>query len=330
MAMFQEVFGEAHKGNSEVRWYCKFEIAEQVKNGFPLLTKWIDRCLMENVAAASIQGLQDLLTSHETTIKLELAAQSDALKPFVQVCYHLEGDESTLVFDVYENYQSLLRHIDVCRGRGALDPAAISLPQTYAVEDGLSPPLSSARKPQQCCSLYRSRSRRWNQRSSISRSLLYHQGHRALTLQEMLSGPLCGQVDMYNAARMFHLTIMFQQGWNADTIQQNSQHIPFLRTSPLVIAGMCAELPKYKKLITEQELARDGDVEKWWCKVELKVPNWFFGATNMMLHQPSSASVEHVFSMLKAIMTDNQQHALEDYQRTAIMCRYNQLMRRNE
>ena len=133
MGFFKDVFGVAHKGNSEVRWYCKFEIAEQVKDGFPLLLNWVTRCEEENVAAASIASLRDLLSSHLTTVKLELAAQSDALKPFVQVCYHLEGDQASLVFDVHDDYQRLGRHIHVCRGLGQQLPNEISLPQTYAV-----------------------------------------------------------------------------------------------------------------------------------------------------------------------------------------------------
>lgn len=47
-----------------------------------------------------------------------------------------------------------------------------------------------------------------------------------------------------------------------------------------------------------------------------------------MILQPSSAACERVFSMLKAIMGEQQQaRAKEDYQETAIMMRYNQLQR---
>jgi hypothetical protein len=47
-----------------------------------------------------------------------------------------------------------------------------------------------------------------------------------------------------------------------------------------------------------------------------------------MILQPSSAAAERVFSMLKAIMGDQQQaRSLEDYQEAAIMTRYNELQR---
>ena len=144
----------------------------------------------------------------------------------------------------------------------------------------------------------------------------------------MLHGDLRNQVDMYDAARMFHPAMMRLLDWDADTVRQKSQHVPFLRCNPPVVTNLCKELKKYKTLIIEKQIDRDGDVEEWWCAAEFQVPNWFFGATNMMLHQPSSASVERMFSMLKAIMGDNQQSALQDYQCAVLMCRYNQLMRR--
>ena len=43
--------------------------------------------------------------------------------------------------------------------------------------------------------------------------------------------------------------------------------------------------------------------------------------------QPTSATVERVFSMMSWMFGEQQQAALEDYKETALMLRYNQLQR---
>jgi hypothetical protein len=55
---------------------------------------------------------------------------------------------------------------------------------------------------------------------------------------------------------------------------------------------------------------------------------WYAGATMVMICAPSSAAAERIFSMLKALIGDQQQaNALQDYQEAAIMARYNGLQR---
>ena len=68
------------------------------------------------------------------------------------------------------------------------------------------------------------------------------------------------------------------------------------------------------------------DVEAWWASKDgdVTIKTWYETATKVMLLQPSSAAAERVFSMLKALMGDQQaSKALQDYQQAALMIHYN-------
>lgn len=66
-----------------------------------------------------------------------------------------------------------------------------------------------------------------------------------------------------------------------------------------------------------------------WLKAGVAgVGRWRTGATMVMICQPSSAAAERVFSMLKALIGDQQQaRALQGTQEANLMVRYNALKR---
>ena len=72
----------------------------------------------------------------------------------------------------------------------------------------------------------------------------------------------------------------------------------------------------------------DTDKETWWAKRvhHVGMDKWYAGATMVMICTSSSAAAERVFSMLKAIIGDQQQaRTLEDAQEAFIMAHYNGL-----
>lgn len=102
------------------------------------------------------------------------------------------------------------------------------------------------------------------------------------------------------------------------------EHVPFLHNHPAVIADLVAELPDYRARVVATSVDGDTDVEGWWEAAKLALPCLFASAVKVMLHSVSSASVERLFSLLKLLFGDQSMaSALQDYQRTAVMVRFN-------
>ena len=87
------------------------------------------------------------------------------------------------------------------------------------------------------------------------------------------------------------------------------------------IEELKSELPKY--------MARAKDIDKevcplnWWKQNQDDLPVWSREAKKVFLLQPSSASVERVFSLLKSSFGDKQETALQDYIEVSLMLQYN-------
>ena len=83
---------------------------------------------------------------------------------------------------------------------------------------------------------------------------------------------------------------------------------------------MKAELPKY--LAVAEDVSADTPALQWWESNADKLPCWAKACKKVLLCQPSSDSVERVFSIL-AQFSDKQRSALEQYVETSIMLQYN-------
>ena len=130
-------------------------------------------------------------------------------------------------------------------------------------------------------------------------------------------------------------------------IQQNWQTVPSLSASlrafirPLVLCrfidndiidSLLDELPLYK---TESELhclpnlvnpkisELVEQIRIFWNSRKKKLPHWYDFVTLCMLLQPSSASVERLFSMLKFVFGDYQHSSLNDKVVLSVQLRYN-------
>jgi len=117
-------------------------------------------------------------------------------------------------------------------------------------------------------------------------------------------------------------------GGDINSVEAQLKLIPFFNDNE--VAALMMQLPAYRALAISEVLTNSVDREVWWesKKHTAGVDRWFAGATMVMICQPSSASAERIFSMLKALIGDQQQaNALQDYQEASIMARYNGLQR---
>ena len=140
---------------------------------------------------------------------------------------------------------------------------------------------------------------------------------------------LAPAVAVFKAVTVFDPSKIDALGANANTVETLLQGIPFIDAP--TCAQLLLELPTYRAMaIGDPALTANTDVEEWWANKDgdLTIKTWYETAIKVMLLQPSSAAAERVFSMLKALMGDQQASALEDYQQAGLMIHYNQLMRR--
>jgi hypothetical protein len=97
-----------------------------------------------------------------------------------------------------------------------------------------------------------------------------------------------------------------------------------------VIVNLKRELLKYKAAADEFAAENgDDDNKLWtfWKQNRDRLPHFFKAACEIAIIQPSSATVERLFSYLSSAFHDDQKHALEDYKATSTMLRYNENMR---
>ena len=90
------------------------------------------------------------------------------------------------------------------------------------------------------------------------------------------------------------------------TRRSQLKRIPFFDDNE--VAALVAELPTYRALVIGEDVGGNVDCEAWWDgkAAATGVGRWYAGATMVMICQPSSAAAERVFSMLKAIVGDQQ------------------------
>lgn len=101
---------------------------------------------------------------------------------------------------------------------------------------------------------------------------------------------------------------------------------PALTQVPGLRAALIDELPQY--YVLAEHVAPTVDLLQWWYNARHSLPTWYrYVLPEVVMMQPTSATVERVFSMLEWMFRDNQRAALEDYKETALMLRYNQLQR---
>ena len=87
--------------------------------------------------------------------------------------------------------------------------------------------------------------------------------------------------------------------------------------------GLKAELPTYLALATDVDPSVDS--LEWWKSHRESdgLSNWLSAAQKLFLIQPSSASSERVFSILKRSFGDQQNNSLEDYVEATVMSQFN-------
>ena len=94
-----------------------------------------------------------------------------------------------------------------------------------------------------------------------------------------------------------------------------------------IIANLARELPYYLAAADGVVMANEEEKLAWWAAHSDTLPHWPGVVKKLLVIQPSSASAERVFSLLKNAFNDQQDNALKDYLEASVMIRYNNAKR---
>ena len=221
-------------------------------------------------------------------LQLELAAIVDWGDHFVKATYILEGD-GPLCFKCYEVIETIL---------GAIHAA--HCPNLQAIAKKLDGKLRGVHPPQML---------RYAQ-SCIRPGLDYFKRKVDTTLKDALAA--------FKAARLF-------SPQKLNSMQPTSADIDCLVAFPFFSREFIDQLKKELPLYLSK--SADTDVGfcplKWWKENGKDIPNWAIAASKALLVQPSSASSERVFSLLKASFDEQQDSSLQDYIEASLMLQFN-------
>ena len=281
--------GKAMATYSTTRWWSKWEVQNQVLEYFGD----IEGLLRQNAADLGVATRSKLLcffddVQKKATLQVELAAVIDCGEKFVKACYMLEGDEA-LAFKTYEVINTVVAAIKTDHW-----PNLTAIVRLLFSQDATSyQSLMSYGK--QC----------------VLPGCTY--------FEQQLTGKFKEQLAVFKAARMFSPhQIQFIKP-DAALIEAQLGGLSFVTSTDM--SQLSSELPLYSA--RAEGVSSTTCPLKWWQSNAEALPNWSRLAKKIVLLQPSSSSVERVFSLLKSTFGDQQDQSLQDYIQASLMLQYN-------
>ena len=287
---WKTAFGTLPISVSSTRWWSRWEFASSVLSILPDIDKYL-RSLIENECCMNyVRNLQSILDDPESSVRLriQLTALKVCMKPFVAATYNVEGDSFLLPF-LYDILSELLLICD--------DPT------NFLLDEGI--PNTDVGECVEC----------------VQPALTY--------FRQRLWGDCRSKVAIAKYARMFNPLRILDVGVTCDDILTMASTFPFPQLRGDTLKNLIAELPVYKLRAAELKAPSGMTVSErasfiwdWWSRQESALPTWCSVCKIVCLIQPSSASVERVFSILNR-MFGSDRISLIDYIEGCVMLEYN-------
>ena len=134
-----------------------------------------------------------------------------------------------------------------------------------------------------------------------------------------MSNDLKCSCDAFKAAQLFVPHKVHEMQPIAADVDQLTA-LPFLDNAA-VLHNLKAELSSY--LAAACSAIASTDTLEWWESHHEDLPHWAAAVLEVALVQPSLASVERVFSILKSSFGPQQDSSLQDYVQSSLMLQYN-------
>ena len=277
---------------SNTRWWSQYEVIKKVHDSFADVSDFLQNP-DSDLPRATSQKLIDILKNPPTLrkLKMELAAVVDAMTPFVQATYRLEGD-GFLALTTYQEIKTLESVIST---------------QHYPNVNAIARLESNGSITHE------------NQLVKYAKSCIEPAYAYFYSKFQSPASDLTKAVSAFKAARYFSPSRINELRPSTTDIDTLMMEFPFVDS--VKVECLKTELPRY--LSAAEDLSPDYDVVQWWKTHEPEIPNWADVCKLILLVQPSSAAAERVFSLLQNAFGRQQYRSLEDYIAVSVMLQYN-------
>ena len=286
--------GTAMRTYSPTRWWSKWEVMNLVLEYFADVEPFVRE--NDHLAPATRTHLMEIFNSpgDSKDLELKLAAFVDGGNHFVSATYYLEGD-GPLVFSYY--------------GRLATVSNAVAV-AAYPNVEGVARRQAIGNLP-----VYNQLVAKANAFTNLGLQFF----------QRKFSQEFYESVSAFQSARLC-CPVQVQQLRPTAASVEELRRFRFL-DNDAIIQGLTAELPRYLAVADGADLQTEEEKLQWWSRNEANLPNWSSVVKKVLLVQPSSASAERVFSIMKNFFTNQQDAALEQTVEASVMLYYNQNQR---
>ena len=321
-AVFARIAGEEVKRKHKVRWFSTTAVIQQALLKSECWSRIVETLEQENLCKESVVKFKKLLDENRekhSDLWLEMAAVHDATLLFHKATTFFEGASFLAPF-AWRFIRALRQFSD--KVQNTVEPGAV-LPTAASIVRSLPAHFNS--RPF------------WGKvRNTVDPGLRYFSDHFVRFDKDSKARQFKKADALFGFARLFHPVYgrewISGQEYGVVPLSLSDVLANETVTEVLGVLGkdftreLTADFPKFVTCLEQNvEVGKKytpDEVLLWWRTNGSATGAWAAAARLFVLLQPSSASVERVFSMLRATVSEQQERMLEDQQELRIRIRY--------
>lgn len=356
-SMWQDSIGTSMKGFSNIRWFSREEVCNELALNFAALPGYVESLLKDEIGDALPKRMAEILAQNGSALELELACNLDML-PILTACLSLEGDGLTVLLarhkidsllswgeTVGDRADSLPNVAALLRSRIELKPGAkvyeyfadaaqpgwfkgeIVMPRcqgliTVKYSDNTKVD-QEEREVRQWLDVRELPD--WARVVSAAKSGIMY-------LNKRMNGLLPPNQKHYDCSLMFEqLKVLqsFDPSWAANNLDSNVVNaLAMVKSLEALVPQLQTEIHAYltaaKDVVIDHTESKEDhsftdQVLKFYQQHGAQFPTWTKAARIVFAFTPSSGAAERVFSTLNHMFKEDQIKAFGDYVQTAVM-----------
>jgi hypothetical protein len=327
-AVFAAIAGEEVKRKHKVRWFTTTDVVEQAVRKAACWEQIVHQLEHDNLCEDSLPRLKKIVNENKRgydDLWIEMSAVYDVTRMFYAATTFFEGASYLAPF-VWRYIRSLRLFAEKVLNTaeaGSVMPNVAAILRSCPPHVNVRPLWGKARQ-------------------SVDPGLQYFLRHFVRFEKDSKARQFRAVNDLFGFARLFNPVYAKEwiDGKEAGTPPFNLNEELAKPAVSEVLLGLgknikqelTADFGRFVAAIEQRvevgRKYRPDDVLEWWKTNGSLTGSWAAAARLFSLLQPSSASVERVFSMLRAAVTEQQEKMLEDQQELRIRMRYS--MKKND
>jgi hAT family C-terminal dimerisation region len=313
---YKKRYGKFPMTFSKTRWWSRFDVLKEIYEIRGDLENWWKEMVNKNISKKTFAKFLSIVGDRTDLwqVHMDLAFVLDAGLPFYNSCYKLEGDGflSPVVYGELRRLRNFTRYFTYDYS-GTHERIRAVAHKRYPVGPG---------------------DQLLQQRKVWIEQMLEKANPWFNYFNDTIMKP---DAEMEKERKFFQGCEMWNPGF-VRTIEKEYDvkvalnQIPCIRDNPELFRAILKDWPTYRGKIDEEKMKQDLDEKEilsFWERNSLALPGMYSAAQLLILGQPSSASVERVFSILQSSFAKNQHNALADLVSVVVMLKYNDKQRKS-